>query len=246
MLTPPPEARQLCVRETRTEKVVVVDLGGGDDEPLDKRRQSTLTQGTLAPAATASAALDERRLTGRLSATSSQPRQRNPGDDGGSVQRGGGGEVLADARAVGGEPTGAPGVGASSTVAPVATAREEATVVAMAREEACGENKTDRKGSESGSSRVRRGVMTKDLIDRVVLWVDDKAFWTTGEGRRLYNIVHETRECFVAIASGLPTLVVHQSIVLPKSNTRVARIADPSQLQRAAAVENIALRILHS
>ncbi|GBG74050.1 hypothetical protein CBR_g17760 [Chara braunii] len=135
------------------------------------------------------------------------------------------------------------------TMAPVATVREEAAVVAMTREDARGEKKTDREGGEAGSSRVHRGMMTKDLIDRVVLWVDDKAFWTTGEGRRLYNIVHGRREYFVAIASGLPPLAVPRSVFLPKSSTRVVRIADQSQLQqaisRAAAVENIALRILH-
>ncbi|GBG71428.1 hypothetical protein CBR_g8847 [Chara braunii] len=136
------------------------------------------------------------------------------------------------------------------TVAPVAATREEAAVVSTAREEARGENRIDRDGGDPGSSRPHRGVMTKDLIDHVVLWVDDKAFWTTGQGRRLYNIVHETKEYFVAITSGLPAFVVPRSVVLPKSSTKVARITDPSHLQqaisRAAAVENIALRILHS
>ncbi|GBG70660.1 hypothetical protein CBR_g7961 [Chara braunii] len=213
MLTPPPEAQQLRARERRTEKVVVVDLGCEDDEPLGKRRLCTRTTATPPPVVVARAAVDERPVTGRLPATPSQPHQRNPGDDGGSVQRGGGGEVVADVLEVGGEPAGAAGAGASGIMAPVATAREEPAVVATAREDARGKKKTDREGGEPGSSRVRRGVMTKDLIDRAVLWVDDKSFWTTGEG------------------------------------TRVARIADHSQLQqaisRAAAVENIALRILH-
>ncbi|GBG74607.1 hypothetical protein CBR_g19015 [Chara braunii] len=195
------------------------------------------------------AAIRGRRLAGRQPATPSQPRERNPGDDGGSVQHGGEGEVVANACAIGGEPAGAAGAGPSGTVAPVATAREEALVVTTTREDARGKNKTDQDGGEPGSSRVRRGVMAKDLIDRAVLWVDDKAFWTTGEGRRLYNIVHETKEYFVAIASSLPAPVVPRSIVLPKSSTKVARITDPSQLQqaisRAAAVENIAQRILH-
>ncbi|GBG64511.1 hypothetical protein CBR_g45207 [Chara braunii] len=250
MLTPPPEAQQLRARDTRTKKAAVVDLGGDDDEPLEKRRLCTLAQGTPAPAATARAAVDERQLTGRQPATPSQPRQRNPGDDRGSVQRGGGGEVIADARAAGGEPATAAGAGASGVVAPIAMAREEATVVATAREEARGENKNDRDGGKPSSSCARRRLMTKDLIDRVVLWVDDEAFWTTGEGRRLYNIVHKTREYFVAIASGLPAPVVPRSVVLPKSSTKVARITDPSHLQqaisRAAVVENIALRILHN
>ncbi|GBG87595.1 hypothetical protein CBR_g45747 [Chara braunii] len=213
MLTPPPEAQQLRASDTQTEKVVVVDLGGDDDEPLEKNRLRTIAQGIPTSAATSRAAVDERRLL------------------------------------VGGESAGAAGAGASGAVAPIATAREEAPVVVTAREEAHGENKIDRDGGEAGSNRVRRGVMTKDLVDRVVLWVDDKAFGTTGEGQRLYNIVHETREYFVAIVSGLPTPVVPRSVVLPKSSTKVARITDPSQLQqaisRAAAVENIALRILH-
>ncbi|GBG59345.1 hypothetical protein CBR_g38374 [Chara braunii] len=72
---------------------------------------------------------------------------------------------------------------------------------------------------------------------------------TTQAAGRSHNIVHETKEYFVAIASGLPPPDLPLSVVLPKSSTRVARIADQSQLQqaisRAAAVENIALRILH-
>ncbi|GBG91262.1 hypothetical protein CBR_g52147 [Chara braunii] len=184
MLTPSPEAQQLRARETRTEKAVVVDLGGDDGEPLEKCRLRTRTTTTPPPTAVALAAVDERPVTGRLPAMPSQPRRRNQGDDGGSVQRGGGGKVVADARKVGGEPTGGACAGASITVAPVVTAREEAAVVVMAREEACGEKKNDREGGEPGSSRVRRGVMTKDLIDRAVLWVDDKAFWMTGSRGR--------------------------------------------------------------
>ncbi|GBG90400.1 hypothetical protein CBR_g50648 [Chara braunii] len=216
MLTPPPEAQQLRARERRTEKAAIVDLGGDDDEPLEKRHLRTRTIATPPTTVVARAAVDERPVMGRLPATPSQPRQRNPGDDGGSA-----------------------------LWPPVATAREEAAVVATTREDARGEKKTDREGCEAGSSRVQRGVMTKDLIDRAVLWVDDKAFWTTGEGRRL----HETRECFVAIASGLPPPAIPRSVVQPKSSTRVARITDQSQLQqaisRAVEVENIALRILH-
>ncbi|GBG63638.1 hypothetical protein CBR_g38949 [Chara braunii] len=250
MLTPPPEAQQLRARDTRTEKAVVVDLGGEDDEPLDRRRMHTRTTATPPPAVTPRAAVNERPVSGRLTATPSQPRQRNEGGDGGSVQRGGGGGVMADTRAVGAEAASAVGAGGSSTVAPVATAREEAAVAAATRVEVSGEKKGDREGGEPGSSRVHRGVITKDLIDRTVLWVDDKAFWTTGERRRLYNIVHDTREYFVAIASGLPPPVVPRSVVLPKSSTREGKIADQSQLQqaisRAAAMENVALRILHS
>ncbi|GBG82976.1 hypothetical protein CBR_g36502 [Chara braunii] len=137
----------------------------------------------------------------------------------------------------------------AGVVPPVPAAREEAAVSAMAREEGRGQNTNQRDGGEAASGRARRGVMTKELIDRALLWVDHKAFWLTGEGRRLYNIVHETKEYFVAIASGLPPLDLPRSVVVPKSSTTVARIADQSQLQqtisRAAAVENIALRILH-
>ncbi|GBG66895.1 hypothetical protein CBR_g72650 [Chara braunii] len=233
MLTPPPEAQQLRARDTRTEKAAVVDLGGEDDEPLDRSCMPTHTTTTPPPAVTPRAAVNERPVSGRLPATPSQPRQRNEGGDRGSVERGGGGGVVAEARAVGAEAAGAAGVGGSGTVAPIATAREEAAVAATTREEARGEKKGDREGGEPGSSQVHRGVMTKDLIDRAVLWVDDKAFWTTGEGQRLYNIVHDTKEYFVAIASGLPPPAVPRSVVLPKSSTRVGRIADQSELQQA-------------
>ncbi|GBG76252.1 hypothetical protein CBR_g22000 [Chara braunii] len=70
-----------------------------------------------------------------------------------------------------------------------------------------------------------------------------------GEGRRLYNIVHETREYFVPIASGMQAPTLPRSVVMPKSSMTVTRIADPTQLQqviaRATAMENNALRILH-
>ncbi|GBG68318.1 hypothetical protein CBR_g2863 [Chara braunii] len=81
-----------------------------------------------------------------------------------------------------------------------------------------------------------------------LLRVDDKVFWTTGEGGRLYNIVHETREYSVAIVSGLQALVVPQSVVMRKSSTKLTRIVEPAQLpqviSRVAAMENIALPVL--
>ncbi|GBG69407.1 hypothetical protein CBR_g4101 [Chara braunii] len=185
MSTPPPEAQQLRVRETWKEKGVVVDLGGEDDEPLERRRLRSATQATTAAVSTARAADDERLITGALPCTPSQPRQRNDGGDAGV------------------EAAGGAGVAVAGVVPSVPAAREEVAVPAT----------------------------------------------TTGEGRRLYNIVHETKEHFVAIASGLPPPQLSRSVVVPKSSTKVARIADQSQLQqaisRAAAVENIALCIFH-
>ncbi|GBG77052.1 hypothetical protein CBR_g23378 [Chara braunii] len=110
MSTPPPEAQQLRVRETWKEKGVVVDLGGEDDEPLEKRHLRSVTQATTAAVSMARAAEDERPITGALPCTPSQPRQRNDGGDGASCQRGGGGGVVADARAAGGEAAGGAGV----------------------------------------------------------------------------------------------------------------------------------------
>ncbi|GBG68134.1 hypothetical protein CBR_g2685 [Chara braunii] len=249
MQTPPHEAQQLRGRETWTEKAPVVDLGGDDDEPLERRRIRIRTTATPPPEVVVRVATNNRPVSGRLPATPSQPHQRNDAGDGGSVQRVGGGEVVADARTVGAQVAGVVGAVGSGNVGTVATGREDAEVVATAREEARGKRKVEGEAGEAGSSRPRRSVMTKDLIDCVVLWVDDKAFWTTGEGRRLYNIVHETKDYFVAIASGLPAPDVPRSVVLPKASTRVARIVDQSQLQqaisRAAAVENVALCILH-
>ncbi|GBG59122.1 hypothetical protein CBR_g32140 [Chara braunii] len=244
MSTPPPEAQQLRVRETWKEKGAVVDLDDEDDEPLEKRCLRSATQATTAAVSTARAAEDERTITGALPCTLSQPRQRNDGGDGASCERGGGGGVVADVRAARREATGGAGVAVAGVVPPVPAAREEAVVPATVREEGRGQNM-----NQHASSRGRRGVMTKDLIDRALLWVDDKCFSTTGEGRKLYNIVHETKEYFVAIASGLPPPELPRSVVIPKSSMRVARIADLSQLlqaiSRPAAVENIALRILH-
>ncbi|GBG63732.1 hypothetical protein CBR_g39275 [Chara braunii] len=135
-------------------------------------------------------------------------------------------EVVPERHAIEGEAAGAAGWTATVNSAPVATAREEAAAAATAREDARGEKTTDREGGDVGPM-----------------------FWTTGEGRRLYNIIHKTQEYFVAIASGLPTTVVSRSVILSKSSTRVTRISDPSQLQqaisRAAKVANVALRVLH-
>ncbi|GBG72060.1 hypothetical protein CBR_g10995 [Chara braunii] len=191
MLTPPLQAQQLRGCETRIEKAPVVDLGGDDDEPLERRRIRIRTTATP-PEVAVRVAANERPVS------------------------------------IGAEEGGAAGAGGSGTVGAVATTREEATVGATAKEEARGDKKGDREAGEPGSSRVRRSVMTKDLIDRAVLWVDDKALWTTGEGRRPYNIVHDTREYFVAIASGLPPPAVLRSVVLPKSSTRVGKIVDQS------------------
>ncbi|GBG90469.1 hypothetical protein CBR_g50815 [Chara braunii] len=252
MSTPPPKvpkAQQLHVHETWKEKGVVVDLGGEDAEPLERRRLRSATQATIAAVSTACAADDERPITGALPCMPSQPRQRNDGGDRAFRQRAGGGGVVADVRAVGGEAADGAGVAVAGVVPPVLAAREEAAVPATVREEGRGQNMNQRDGGEAASSRARRGVMTNELIDRALLWVYDKCFWTTGEGRKLYNIAHETKKDFVAIASGLPPPQLPRSVLIPKSSTRVERIADQSQLQqaisRAVAVENIALRILH-
>ncbi|GBG79678.1 hypothetical protein CBR_g29943 [Chara braunii] len=137
--------------------------------------------------------------------------------------------------------------GSSGNVGAVARAREEVPVVE--RKAARVDNKGEREDEDPLLSRVRRGGMARDLADRARLWVDDKAFWTMGEGRRLYNIVHKLQEYFVAIASGMQTPLVPRSVVMPKSSTTLTRIADPAQLQQAIAramtAENIALRVLH-
>ncbi|GBG63610.1 hypothetical protein CBR_g38676 [Chara braunii] len=157
MSNPPPEAQQLRIRETWKEKGVVVDLGGEDDEPLERRRLRSATQATTAAVSTARAADDERPITGALPCTPSLPRQRNDGGDGASRQRGGGGGVVADARAAGGEAAGGAGVAVAGVVPPVPAAREEATVPATVREEGRGQNTNQRDGGEAASSRARRG-----------------------------------------------------------------------------------------
>ncbi|GBG91480.1 hypothetical protein CBR_g52435 [Chara braunii] len=241
-MTPPPETKQVRARDRRTDDAHVDDVGDDDvgdddDEPLEGRLLRSHTAATPPPTASSHALAGEKAVTGRLPATTAAPRRRNTAAEGGSVQRGGGGVVTAHAGAVGVEAAGAAGAvaGVSGSAPQVPAAREEGAVVAMARDDVRGEKRSDREGDEAGSSRPRRGVLTNDLIDRAVLWVDDKPFWTTGEGRRLYNIVHETREYFVAIASELPPPAIPRSVVMPKSSTLLARIADPSQLQQATS-----------
>ncbi|GBG71948.1 hypothetical protein CBR_g10885 [Chara braunii] len=200
------DALRVQGRDTRTEKVTVVDVvDPSDDEPLEKRRLRTAAASTPG--------------------TPTLPRQPPPDDEGGSAQRVAARAVV-DARGA----AGAEAAGVAGGATP-------------------GEKNPGREGDEPSSSRHRRGVMTKDLLECALLWVDDIAFWTTGEGRRPYNIVHETREYFVAIASGLQAPTVPRSVVMPKSSAKVARISDQSQLQqatkRATTLENVVMRILH-
>ncbi|GBG90565.1 hypothetical protein CBR_g50908 [Chara braunii] len=163
--------------------------------------------------------------------------------DGGSTERGGGEVAQQEARVA----SAGAGAGSSGNVAVVAGVREEVLVVE--REVARGENKGEREDDDPFLSREWRGGLARDLAARARLWVDDKAFWTTGEARRLYDIVHRTREHFEAIASGVQAPVVSRSVVMPKSATTLTRIVDPAQLQQAiirgGAAENIVLRVLY-
>ncbi|GBG83377.1 hypothetical protein CBR_g37091 [Chara braunii] len=247
LVTPPPEAQQVSAHNTQKAKEVVVDVGGEDDEPLESRRQRNVTQGATATAVSIRAATEERPPQGDLPSTPSQPRPRNTAAEGGSMERGGGEGALQEACVASGGAITAAAAGSSGNDGVVARAREEVPVVE--REAMRSDNKGERENEDPLLNRVRRGGMARDLADRARLWVDDKAFWTTGEGRRLHNIVHESLEYFVAIASGLQTPVMPRSVIMPKSSTTLIRIADPAQLQqviaRVTAAENIALRVLH-
>ncbi|GBG91488.1 hypothetical protein CBR_g52443 [Chara braunii] len=230
-----------------TAKEVVVDVGGEDDEPLESRRQRNVTQGATATALKIRGATEERPPQRGLLSTPSRPRLRNTVVEGGPMERGGGEGAQQQARVASWGAVAGAAAGSLGIVAAVARAREEVHVVEQ--EVPRGDNKGDREDEDPLLSRVRRGGMAKDLAERARLWVDDKAFWMTGGGRRLYNIVHEKREYFVAIASGLQAPAVPRSVVMPKSVTSLTRIADPAQLQQAiscaTAAENIALRVLH-
>ncbi|GBG60903.1 hypothetical protein CBR_g16023 [Chara braunii] len=67
--------------------------------------------------------------------------------------------------------------------------------------------------------------------------------------RRLYNIINETREHLVAVASGLPLPNVPRSVAMPRSNIAKIRITDAGllhrALSRASKVQSVALRVLH-
>ncbi|GBG84344.1 hypothetical protein CBR_g38315 [Chara braunii] len=242
-LTPPPEGQQGRGQRNTKAKEVVVDVGDEDNEPLESRRQRNAMQGATATGVRICAAHEERPPQGAMPSTSSQPRPRNAAADGGSTEHGGGEVAHQEARVA----SAGVGAGSSGNVAVVAGAREEVPVVE--REVARGENKGEREDDDPLLSWERRGGLARDLADRARLWVDDKAFWTTGEGRRLYDIVHRTREHFEAIASGVQAPVVSRSVVMSKSATSLTRIADPAQLQpaiiRGGAAENIVLRVLH-
>ncbi|GBG90221.1 hypothetical protein CBR_g50400 [Chara braunii] len=84
------------------------------------------------------------------------------------------------------------------------------------------------------ANRVRKGGVAKDLAERTKL---------------LYNIIHETKEYLVAIASGLPLLELPKSVAMPKSNVTQIRLTDAGQLQetlsRAGKLQNVALHVLH-
>ncbi|GBG62497.1 hypothetical protein CBR_g30816 [Chara braunii] len=121
--------------------------------------------------------------------------------------------------------------------------------VASATEVARAEKKRGGEDDEPLVNRVRKGGLAKDLAERARLWVDDKSFWTSREGRILYNIINETREHLVTIASGLPLPNVLRSVAMPRSNIAQIRVTDAGQLQgalsRASKVQSLALRVLH-
>ncbi|GBG60707.1 hypothetical protein CBR_g12444 [Chara braunii] len=120
---------------------------------------------------------------------------------------------------------------------------------ASATEVAHVEKKRGVEDDEPLVNRVRKGELAKDQVERARLWVDDKSFWTSGEGRKLYNIINETREHLVAVANGLPLPNVPRSVAMPKSNIAQIGITDTGQLQgalsRASKVQSVALRVLH-
>ncbi|GBG72774.1 hypothetical protein CBR_g12342 [Chara braunii] len=216
--------------------------GGGDaaNEEQGSTRDSTFSAGSGDGAVTFSSAASSSVVNTSSSSSSLAA-------EGGSMERGAGDGAQQEARVAAEVAIAAAAAGSSGNVGVVARAREEVPVVE--REATRVDNKGEREDEDPLLSRVRRGGMARDLADRARLWVDDKAFWTRGEGRRLYNIVHETWEYFVAIAGGMQTPPVPRSVVMPKSSTTVTRIADPAQLQqaiaRAMAAGNIALRVLH-
>ncbi|GBG62339.1 hypothetical protein CBR_g30293 [Chara braunii] len=120
----------------------------------------------------------------------------------------------ADVGVVAGAPRGATGEGRRGE--DVASA----TKVARAEKKRAGED------DEPLVNRVRKGGLAKDLAERARLWVDDKSFWTSGEGRKLYNIINETCEHLVSVASGLPLLNVPRSVAMLTSNIAQIRIAN--------------------
>ncbi|GBG89691.1 hypothetical protein CBR_g49544 [Chara braunii] len=247
LLTPPPEGQQGRGQSTTKAKEVVVDVGDEDNAPLESRRQRNVMQGATATGVRIRSAHEERSPQGAMPSTLSHPRALNTAPNGGSTKRGGGEVAQQEPRVASAGAIAGAGAGSSGNVVAMAGAREEVPVVE--REVARGENKGEREDDDPLLSRERRGGLARDLADRALMWVDDKAFRTTGEGRRLYDIVHRTREHFEAIASGVQAPVVSRSVVMPKSATTLQRIADPAQLQQTiicrGVAENIVLRVLH-
>ncbi|GBG72137.1 hypothetical protein CBR_g11070 [Chara braunii] len=221
LATPPPKAQQVRAHNTQKAKEVVVDVGGEDDEALERRRQRNVTQGATVTAVRIRAATEERPPLGGVPLTSSQPCLRNTAAEGGSMERGGGEGAQQETHVAGGVAIAAAAAGCSGNVGVVARAREEVLVVE--REAAPVDNNGEREDEDPLLSRVRRGGMARDLANCARLWVDDKA--------------------------GMQTPPVPRSVVMPKSSTTLTRIADPAQLQQATArattAENIALRVLH-
>ncbi|GBG79603.1 hypothetical protein CBR_g29751 [Chara braunii] len=246
LLTPPAEGQQGRGQSNTKAKEAVVDVDDEDNESLESRRQRNVMQGARATGVRICVA-EERPPQGAMPSTPSQPRPHNTAEDGESTERGGGEVAQQEARVASAGAIPGAGAGSSGNVAVVAGAREEVPVVE--RKVARGENTGEREDDDPLLSQERRGGLARDLADRARLWVDDKAFWTTGEGRRLYDIVHRTREHFDAIASGVQAPIVSRGVVMPKFATSITRIADPAQLQQAiirgGAAENIVLRVLH-
>ncbi|GBG64983.1 hypothetical protein CBR_g48732 [Chara braunii] len=98
------------------------------------------------------------------------------------------------------------------------------------------DNKNEQEDDEPLVNRLRRGGVLKELFEWATLWVDDKSFWTKGEGRRLYNIIDETNEYFDAITSGLAVPVVPRNVIMQKTRISTIRITNHAQLQQALSL----------
>ncbi|GBG83715.1 hypothetical protein CBR_g37516 [Chara braunii] len=229
LLTPPPEAQHVRARETRSENEAVADVGGDDEEPLERRRQCNVTQATIATAVRARGGTDERPPQGGLPATPSQARPPNTADEGGSIERG----------EVGGSPGRRPrSWGRGGRCCRYGNFRQCGTRV----EAVSYTHLVADAHAVGGKAVAAAGAGTSGNVAPVPRAREELPVVEREVARGAKDLIDHAR-------LDLQALVVPRSVVMPESCTKLTRIVDPAQLQQVishvAAVENIALHVLH-
>ncbi|GBG59190.1 hypothetical protein CBR_g32206 [Chara braunii] len=98
-------------------------------------------------------------------------------------------------------------------------------------------------------ARKKRSRLEEELEVKSKLWVDGKAFWATGPGRMIADVVHSYADYFCAIVNGDAGASAPQGLMMSPPEVPRVRIEDGAQrepaLRRARRTENVAMRVIH-